>query len=84
MSTQNEQPLINWWAEGDTPVHADSQVDYLVDARLNLAHHVPPFSHGTQVHLHCVLGDDPPDGTGAWTRPACRTRRQSGTGGAPG
>ena len=22
----------NWWAEGDTPVHADSQVTYLVDA----------------------------------------------------
>jgi len=24
--------LKNWWAEGDTPVHADSQVAYLVDA----------------------------------------------------
>ncbi len=32
MSTHNEQPLLNWWAEGDTPVHTDSQVDYLVDA----------------------------------------------------
>jgi len=32
MSTHNEQQLKNWWAEGDTPVHADSQVTYLVDA----------------------------------------------------
>jgi phosphatidylserine/phosphatidylglycerophosphate/cardiolipin synthase-like enzyme len=32
MSTHNEQPSQNWWAEGDTPVHTDSQVDYLVDA----------------------------------------------------
>src|SRR6266478_9667394 len=32
MSTHNEQQLKNWWAEGDTPVHADSQVAYLVDA----------------------------------------------------
>src|SRR4249920_2101887 len=32
MSTHNEHQLKNWWAEGDTPVHADSQVAYLVDA----------------------------------------------------
>jgi phosphatidylserine/phosphatidylglycerophosphate/cardiolipin synthase-like enzyme len=32
MSDTNEQPLKNWWAEGDTPVHADSHVTYLVDA----------------------------------------------------
>src|SRR6266567_4370502 len=32
MSATNEQQLQNWWAEGDTPVHADSQVAYLVDA----------------------------------------------------
>jgi hypothetical protein len=32
MSTHNEQQLKNWWAEGDTPVHTDSQVAYLVDA----------------------------------------------------
>ena len=32
MSANNEQPLQNWWAEGYTPVHADSQVAYLVDA----------------------------------------------------
>jgi phosphatidylserine/phosphatidylglycerophosphate/cardiolipin synthase-like enzyme len=32
MSANNEQQLKNWWAEGDTPVHADSQVAYLVDA----------------------------------------------------
>ncbi len=32
MSAANEQQLKNWWAEGDTPVHTDSQVAYLVDA----------------------------------------------------
>jgi phosphatidylserine/phosphatidylglycerophosphate/cardiolipin synthase-like enzyme len=32
MSATHEQQLKNWWAEGDTPVHADSQVAYLVDA----------------------------------------------------
>src|SRR5438270_170631 len=32
MSAHNEQPVNNWWAEGDTPVHADSHVTYLVDA----------------------------------------------------
>ncbi len=32
MSATNEQRLKSWWAEGDTPVHADSQVTYLVDA----------------------------------------------------
>jgi len=32
MPATNEQQLKNWWAEGDTPVHADSQVAYLVDA----------------------------------------------------
>ena len=32
MSATHEQQLVNWWAEGDTPVHADSQVAYLVDA----------------------------------------------------
>jgi phosphatidylserine/phosphatidylglycerophosphate/cardiolipin synthase-like enzyme len=32
MSASHEQPSKNWWAEGDTPVHADSQVAYLVDA----------------------------------------------------
>src|SRR3989449_8492100 len=32
MSANNVQQLKNWWAEGYTPVHADSQVAYLVDA----------------------------------------------------
>ncbi len=32
MSATNEQQLKNWWAEGDTSVHNDSQVAYLVDA----------------------------------------------------
>jgi phosphatidylserine/phosphatidylglycerophosphate/cardiolipin synthase-like enzyme len=32
MSTQKEQPLNNWWAEGDSPVHSDSRVAYAVDA----------------------------------------------------
>jgi phosphatidylserine/phosphatidylglycerophosphate/cardiolipin synthase-like enzyme len=32
MPAHNEHPVNNWWAEGDTPVHADSHVTYLVDA----------------------------------------------------
>ena len=32
MATHTEQQLKNWWAEGDTPVHADSRVAYLIDA----------------------------------------------------
>jgi phosphatidylserine/phosphatidylglycerophosphate/cardiolipin synthase-like enzyme len=32
MSANNEQPLKNWWADGDTPVHSDSRVAYAVDA----------------------------------------------------
>jgi len=32
MSTHNAQHMNNWWAQGDTPVHADSHVTYLVDA----------------------------------------------------
>ena len=32
MSANNEQPLNNWWAEGDSPVHSDSRVAYAVDA----------------------------------------------------
>ena len=32
----NEQRVNNWWAEGDTPVHIDSRVSYLVDARSTL------------------------------------------------
>jgi phosphatidylserine/phosphatidylglycerophosphate/cardiolipin synthase-like enzyme len=38
----HEQQLKNWWAEGDTPVRADSQVAYLVDAHstfLTMCHH---------------------------------------------
>ena len=29
----NAQNTRNWWAEGDTPVHTDSRVTYLVDGR---------------------------------------------------
>ena len=32
MSANNEHPLNNWWAEGDTHVHSDSRVGYAVDA----------------------------------------------------
>src|SRR3974390_1808837 len=32
MSANHAQPLNNWWAEGDTPVHSDSRVGYAVDA----------------------------------------------------
>jgi phosphatidylserine/phosphatidylglycerophosphate/cardiolipin synthase-like enzyme len=33
MSTTNSMLKNNWWAEGDTPVHADSRVTYLIDGR---------------------------------------------------
>ena len=33
MSVPGEQPIKNWWAEGDTPVRYDSRVNYLVDGR---------------------------------------------------
>jgi phosphatidylserine/phosphatidylglycerophosphate/cardiolipin synthase-like enzyme len=33
MSTSNERRQNNWWAEGDTPVRADSRVAYLIDGR---------------------------------------------------
>src|SRR6266481_3496316 len=36
MSASIEQQMHNWWAEGDTPVHNDSHVSYLVDARSTL------------------------------------------------
>jgi len=36
MSAINEQQLNDWWAVGDTPVHADSRVTYFVDAHSTL------------------------------------------------
>ena len=36
MSTVNEQAMTNWWATGDTPVHTDSRVTYLVDGRTSM------------------------------------------------
>ena len=36
MSTNNEQQTTIWWAEGDTPVRADSHVLYCIDARSTL------------------------------------------------
>jgi phosphatidylserine/phosphatidylglycerophosphate/cardiolipin synthase-like enzyme len=36
MSTINEQLSNNWWAIGDTPVHADSRLTYFVDAHSTL------------------------------------------------
>ena len=36
MSPTNEQQLNNWWAEGDTPVRADSRITYLIDGRTTL------------------------------------------------
>ena len=82
--TNNTSNTKNWWAEGDTPVHADSQVAYLVDAHSTLLTMCRHFLMAREVYLHCCLGDDSPDGTGAWDRSARRTRRQSRTGGAPG
>lgn len=33
MPVPDQHPIKNWWAEGDTPVHDDSRVIYLVDGR---------------------------------------------------
>lgn len=33
MAVSGEQPVKNWWAEGDTPVHHDSRVNYFIDGR---------------------------------------------------
>lgn len=33
MSITEEQTTLNWWASGDTPVHNDSRVTYLIDGR---------------------------------------------------
>lgn len=36
MSATHEQQMNNWWAEGDTPVRADSRITYLVDGRTTM------------------------------------------------
>ncbi|HKV01574.1 MAG TPA: hypothetical protein VJQ26_05585, partial [Ktedonobacteraceae bacterium] len=36
MSATNNQQVNNWWAEGDTPVRANSRVTYLLDGRTTL------------------------------------------------
>src|SRR5450759_2800283 len=33
MAIPGEDSSKNWWAEGDTPVHNDSRVNYFVDGR---------------------------------------------------
>src|SRR3989440_3193332 len=33
MPVPGEEPEKNWWAEGDTPVHRDSRVNYFIDGR---------------------------------------------------
>src|SRR5438445_12461014 len=52
MSTHNAQHMNNWWAQGDTPVHADSHVTYLVDAHSTL---LTMFRHfliaGTYIYI---------------------------------
>jgi phosphatidylserine/phosphatidylglycerophosphate/cardiolipin synthase-like enzyme len=36
MSASHEQQMHNYWAEGDTPVRADSRITYLVDGRTTM------------------------------------------------
>lgn len=36
MSTIDEQYQLNWWAEGDTPIHHDSRVTYFIDGRMTM------------------------------------------------
>ncbi len=75
-----QQPDIqqerHWWAEGDTPVHTDSQITYLVDGRttlLTLCHHFLKARHyiyladwGLTATMALVRGSDHragPDGS---------------------
>src|SRR5713226_9113449 len=36
MRITEERKLDNWWADGDTPVHTDSRINYLVDGRTTM------------------------------------------------
>ncbi|MGZ6364735.1 MAG: phospholipase D-like domain-containing protein [Ktedonobacteraceae bacterium] len=76
MATMNTASQNNWWAEGDTPVHADSRVTYLIDGRTTLLTMCRQFlmaskyiylaNWGISPHMELVRGKDQragPDGS---------------------
>ena len=76
MATINTVSQNDWWAEGDTPVHADSRVTYLVDGRTTLLTMCRQFlmaskyiylaNWGISPHMELVRGKDQragPDGS---------------------
>ena len=75
-STTNTLSQYNWWAEGDTPVHSDSRLAYLVDGRTTLLAMCRQFlmakryiylaNWGISPHMELVRGKDQragPDGS---------------------
>jgi len=61
MSADNVQVSTNWWAEGDTPVHSDSRMAYLIDAHSTFLIMLrglvnPTEKRGTVLHSqsHCL------------------------------
>ncbi len=54
MSTTNNMPHNTWWAEGDTPVRADSRVTYLVDGRTTL---LTMCQHFLMAHRYIYLAN---------------------------
>jgi phosphatidylserine/phosphatidylglycerophosphate/cardiolipin synthase-like enzyme len=68
LSASNEQQINTWWADGDTPVRADSHVLYCIDARSTLltmcrrfltAHtYIHLAGWGITPHLRLVRGTD--------------------------
>ena len=76
MSTTDTIPIQNWWAEGDTPVHADSRVTHLIDGRatfltmcrqfLMARRYIYVANWGITPHMEVVRGKDQragPDGS---------------------
>src|SRR6516225_10082863 len=59
MSTNNEQQLKNWWAEGDTPVHTDSRVAYFIDAHSTFLAMCSQFLMARQYIYVAVWGVSP-------------------------
>jgi phosphatidylserine/phosphatidylglycerophosphate/cardiolipin synthase-like enzyme len=76
MSITDTVPIQNWWAEGDTHVHADSRATYLIDGRatfltmcrqfLMARRYIYVANWGITPHMELVRGKDQragPDGS---------------------
>lgn len=76
MATSTQQTEAHWWASGDMPVRADSQVTFLVDGRhtmwtmclhfLTARHSIHLANWGITPHMKMVRGSDHragPDGS---------------------